>query len=468
MPGYDVAIIGAGPGGYVAAIRAAQFGLATVLIEKESVGGLCLNWGCIPSKSLLYAAEVANLVRRGPEFGVSFTGLTLDLAVAVDRSRDIVTKFVGGVETLLRRNGVSLVQGSGRLTSPNHIEVQPSGETIEAQNVIVATGAATRSLPGVPVDGERVLTSRQALALRRAPRSIIIIGGGAIGVEFAYFFRAYGATVTIVELLDRLLPAEDEDVSRQLERSFRAQGIDVQTATRVEGIEVDGDQVKVATAHGEDRTELRAEQVLAGVGFAPASDDLGLGAIGVELEGGWVKVDAYCRTSVPSVWAAGDVTGRLLLAHVASRQGITAVEKIAGQDPPPIDYDQMPRAVYCQPQVASLGVTESEAKERGFDVRAGRFPLRANAKAVALGETDGFVKIVADKKTGRVLGYHMIGHNVTELLGEASLGATLDATFDQLSRAMHPHPTFSEAVGEAALALQDGAFHFFSERRPER
>jgi dihydrolipoamide dehydrogenase len=466
LPDYDVAVIGAGPGGYVAAIRAAQLGLRTAVIEKDSVGGLCLNWGCIPSKALLHAAEVANLFKRAPELGINYSDLRLDMAVAVDRSREVVAKFVSGVETLFKQNQVTLVRGTARLTGPNTIAVEPAGATIEAKSILIATGAATRSLPNLPVDGERVITSREALALREPPASIVVVGGGAIGVEFGYFYRSYGSKVTIVELLDRLLPNEDEDVSRQLERSFRAQGIDVRTGVRVEGVSVDKDGVAVSVSSSDKNETLRAERVLVGIGFAPVNEGLGLQEAGVELdEGGWVKVDEYARTNVPSVWAAGDVTGRLLLAHVASHQGVTAVEKIAGLDPPPLDYDKIPRAVYCQPQVASLGLTEAQARERGLDVRAARFPFRANAKAMALGETDGFVKVVADRQTGVILGWHMIGQGVTELLGEASLGSIYDVTERRLGQAVHAHPTLSEALREAVLALDGEAVHFFSPPR---
>jgi len=463
-----VAIIGAGPGGYVAAIRAAQLGLSTAVIEKDKVGGLCLNWGCIPSKALLYSAEVANLFKRAPELGITFNDLKLDMRVAVDRSREIVGRFVNGVETLLKQNNVALIQGTGRISGPNTVEVEPGSETVQAKNVIVATGGMTRSLPNVAIDGDRVISSREALELLVPPSSIIIVGGGATGVEFAYFYRTYGVEVTVVEFLDHLLPSEDEDISRQLERSFSDAGINVRTGTRVEAISVDEQGAMVAVAAGEKKEELRSERVLIGVGFGPASEKLGLAEAGVELERGWIKVDDFCRTNVPTIWAVGDVTGRLLLAHVASHQGVTAVEKIAGQNPPPLDYDRMPRAVYCQPQVAGLGLTEAQARERGYDPVSGRFPFRANGKAMALGETDGFVKIVADKGTGEVLGYHMIGHGVTELLGETSLGGVLETTHVELAYATHAHPTLSEAHKEAALAVRGEAIHFYRGGRSER
>jgi len=462
---YDLAIIGAGPGGYVAAIRAAQLGLKTAIIEKDAVGGLCLNWGCIPSKALLYAAELLNLYKRGPEFGISTGKVTADLGLAVDRSRDIVARFVSGVETLLEQNEVDLIRGTARLEGPGRVRVQPSGDLIEATNVIVASGGFTRSLVGLAADGVRVLTSREALALRETPKSIIIVGGGAIGVEFGYLYRSYGAEVTIVEALPHLLPNEDEDVSRQLERSFGAMGIDVVTGANVAEVRSVSGGVTVTVKLASESRDLRAECVLVGIGFGANSDALGLSETGVQTERGWITVDDYCQTSVPGVWAIGDVTGKLLLAHVAAHQGVTAVEKIAGLEPPPLDYEKLPRAVYCQPQVASLGITEAQARARGLDVLTSRFPFRASGKAMAIGETEGFVKLVVDKTTRAVLGYHIIGHGATEMLGEASLGTVLETTPSELGYAVHAHPTLSEALKEAALAITGEAIHFYSPRR---
>jgi len=462
---YDVAVIGAGPGGYVAAIRAAQLGLKTAIIEKDKVGGLCLNWGCIPSKAMLYCAEIVNLVQRGPEFGIGYENLTTDLAVAVDRSREVVQKFVSGVETLLDQNKVTLIRGAAKVTGTNSISVEPGGETLQAKNIIVAAGGFTRSLPNVPIDGDRIITSREALELRDKPASIVIVGGGAIGVEFGYLYRSYGAEVTIVEMLPRLVPTEDEDVSRPLERSFRAQGINVRTETKVESIGAKESGVVVLVSSGEKQEELQAERVLIGIGFGAASEGLGLAEAGVELEHGSVKIDDYGQTNVPSIWAIGDVTGRMLLAHVASHQGVTVVEKIAGMNPPPLIYEQMPRATYCQPQIASLGLSEAQARERGMDVRTGRFPFRANGKAMATGDTEGFVKLVVDRETREIVGYHIIGHNATEMLGEASLGAVLETTQAELGYAVHAHPTLAEAVKEAALAVNGEAVHFYSPKR---
>ena len=346
---YDVAIIGAGPGGYVAAIRAAQLGLKAAVIEKDAVGGTCLNWGCIPSKALLYSAELLNLYRRGAEFGITTGEVTGDLGVSVDRSRNVVTKFVSGIEALFKQNKVDLIRGAARIEAPGRIRVEPSGDLIEATNILVATGGVTRSLPNVDIDGDRIITSREALELRDIPSSIVIVGGGPIGVEFAYLYRSYGVEVTIVELLPHLLPNEDVDVSRQLERSFAAMGISILTGTGVASISSAADSVTVTVKKDDESQQLTADKVLIGVGFGANSDSLGLEAAGVELNRGWVQVDDYCQTNVPGIWAVGDVTGKLLLAHVASHQGVTAIEKIAGLDPQPLDYTDMPRAVYCQP-----------------------------------------------------------------------------------------------------------------------
>ena len=462
---YDLAIIGAGPGGYVAAIRAAQLGLKTAIVEKDAVGGLCLNWGCIPSKALLYTAELLNLYKRGPEFGITTGKISGNLGVAVDRSRDIVARFVSGVETLLQQNKVDLIRGTARLEGPGRVRVQPSGDLLQADNVIIASGGFARSFVGLGADGVRVLTSREALALRETPQSIVIVGGGAIGVEFGYLYRSYGAEVTIVEALPHLLPNEDEDVSRQLERSFAAMGIAVITGANVAEVHTAAGGVTVSVKLKSESRDLRAECVLVGIGFGANSDTLGLEETGVKTERGWIAVDDYCRTNVPGVWAVGDVTGKLLLAHVASHQGVTAVEKIAGLEPPPLDYEKMPRAVYCQPQVASLGITEAQARARGLDVVTGRFPFRASGKAMAIGETEGFVKLVVDRNTRAVLGYHIIGHGATEMLGEASLGALLETTPSELGYAVHAHPTLSEALKEAALALTGDAIHFYSPKR---
>jgi dihydrolipoamide dehydrogenase len=473
MSKYDLAIIGAGPGGYVAAIRAAQLGLKTALIEKERVGGLCLNWGCVPSKALLWNAEVVHLFRRADEFGVTARGLRFDLGKAVDRSRQVVERTVKGVEFLLKRNKVDLISGAGRLHSPSEVEVVPDGRSAEAGHVIIATGAHPRSIPGVEIDGEVIITSRQALELKEAPESIAIVGGGPVGVEFAYLYRAYGSQVTIIEMLDRLLPTEDEEISHRLERAFDQQGIRSLTSARVQGVRLAKGGATVQVSVGGREEEVRASRVLMAVGMAASTEGLGLDELGIALEKGFIQIDDRMQTSVPGVYAIGDVTGKLMLAHVASAQGVATVEGIAqtggrlpaGLEPAALDYVKMPRATFCQPQVASIGLTEAQAREQGYSVRIGRFPFRANAKAAALGLTEGVVKLVVDADQGDLLGCHMIGPEVTELLGEASLGALMESTARELGLTVHAHPTLSEAIKEAALGAYGEAIHFWREER---
>lgn len=463
MAKYDVAIIGGGPGGYVAAIRAAQLGLKTAVVEEDRVGGLCLNWGCIPSKALLWNAELVHLFRNSDDFGITYDALHIDMAKAIDRSRVVVDRMVKGVEFLLKKNNVPVIAGRGRLKSRTEIAVAPSGEVIEAEHIIVATGAHTRSLPGIEIDGQTVITSREALELRETPESIVIVGGGAVGVEFAYFYRAYGAEVTIVELLDHLLPLEDEEISRQLERSFKQQGIAYKTGAKVQGITVSNGRATVAlSANGGDE-EIAAGKVLIGIGMAANSEDLGLEDAGVALDRGFVQIDDRMRTSAPNVFAIGDVTGKLMLAHVASAQGVAAIEAIAGQEPPSLTYEKLPRCTYCQPQVASLGLTEAQARERGIEVKVGKFPYRGNGKAIAMERTDGLVKLVVDTATNEIIGYHLIGQDATELLAEASLASVLETTPRELGWTVHAHPTLSEVVKEAALAVDGQAIHFWTE-----
>jgi dihydrolipoamide dehydrogenase len=459
---YDVTIVGAGPGGYVAAIRAAQLGLKTALVEKESLGGVCLNWGCIPTKALLRNAEVVSLLGRGKEFGFSVEGFEADFGAAVDRSRKVSERLVKGVGVLMRKNKVEVVEGEGRLKSPTSVEVTLNDggkRTLETQNVVVATGGRARAIPGIEIDGERVLTYREAIVLRQLPASAIIVGAGPIGMEFAHVWSTYGTQVTVVELLDRALPLEDAEVSKEIERAFKRRKVEILTAPRVQGIETTEDGVKVTVAGEDGERVLEAERALIAIGVRPNSEGVGLEEIGVQIERGHIAIDDAMRTNVPGVYAIGDVTGKLALAHVASAQGVVAVETIAGAKAARLDYEMLPRCTYCQPQVASFGLTDSEAAERGQQVEVGRFPFRANGKALSLGDYDGFVKIVADAASGEILGAHLVGPEVTELLPELVLARTWELTPEEIARAVHAHPTLSEALMEAAHGVFGQTIH---------
>jgi len=463
VPAYDVAVLGGGPGGYVAAIRAAQLGMKAVVIEEDRVGGLCLNWGCIPSKALLWNAELVHLFQDSKDFGITYDALHIDMAQAIDRSRKVVDRMVKGVEFLLKKNKVTVVAGRGVLKSATAIAVE-GGDLIEAQNVILATGAHARALPGIEIDGTTVITSREALELREPPESLVIVGGGPIGAEFAYFYNAYGVDVTIVELLDHLLPLEDEAISSQLERAFKKQGIGFRTGAQVESVTVADGRAEVSISVGGKAEQLAADKVLIGIGMAGNTEKLGLEDAGVTVERSFIQIDDTMRTSAAGVYAIGDVTGKLPLAHVASAQGVAAAEAIAGQTPMPLPYDKMPRCTYCQPQVASLGLTEAQAREQGLEVKIGTFPYRGNGKAIAKEKTDGIAKLVVDASTNEIVGYHLIGQDATELLAEASLGSVLETTPRELGWAVHAHPTLSEIVKEAALDVDGEAIHFWNER----
>ncbi|MSQ22767.1 MAG: dihydrolipoyl dehydrogenase [Dehalococcoidia bacterium] len=459
MPDYDIVVVGAGPGGYVAAIRAGQLGLKTAVGERDELGGICLNWGCIPTKALLRNAEVVELLHRAGEFGISFDNLQIDYGKAVDRSRKVVSTLTRGVAGLLRKNKVEHIKGEARFRDAHMLEVSPSGRAITASNIIIATGTRPRSIPGLQVDGQRLITSREALELRQVPQRIAIIGGGATGAEFAYLYNAYGAEVTIVEMLPHLLPNEDEEISLLLERSFTRQGIKFLTGARVKAATKATDMVRLEVEQKGETTPLEAEQVLVAVGVQANSDGLGLERIGVTLERGNIKVDGSMATNVPGVYAIGDVTGILLLAHVAQAQGVLAVERIAGKDSPALNYEMMPKATYCHPQVTSFGLTEKQAIERGHEVKVGRFPFQASGKAQAIGDVEGMVKVVADKAYGELLGVHMIGPDVTEMLGEMSLARLLEGTTREVGWLVHSHPTLSEALKEAALDADGQAIH---------
>jgi len=453
----DVAIVGTGPGGYVAAIRCAQLGLSVVAVEDDRPGGVCLNWGCIPTKALLRNAEVVHLIERAEFFGVKVEGVQADYAQAIRRSRAVADRMAKGVEFLFRKNKITLVPGRGALRSPTTVQVQGQGgpATIEARAVIVATGSEPKSLPGVAIDEQRVLSSTGALRQERAPKSLIVIGAGAVGVEFADVYAAYGTQVTVLEALPRVVPVEDEEVSALLARTFSRRGITVKTGVKVTAVKPGGAGVVVET----DGERVEAEQVLMAVGRGAKVQGVGLDALGVQMERGWVKVSPRMETSVKGVYAIGDCAGPPLLAHKAMAEGVVAAEAIAGRTPRPVDYANVPSCTYCRPQVASVGLAEAKAREGGREVAVGKFPFTASGKAVALGDTEGFVKIVADKATGEILGAHIIGPEATEIIHEFAVGRTLEATLEEIVHTIHAHPTLSEAAFEATLGALGQAIH---------
>ncbi|NDL59021.1 dihydrolipoyl dehydrogenase [Phytoactinopolyspora mesophila] len=455
---FDVVVLGAGPGGYVAAIRAAQLGKSVAIVESKYWGGVCLNVGCIPSKALLRNAELAHLVKNdAATFGISFDGeVQVDYTKAYERSREVADGRVKGVHFLMKKNKITEFDGWGTFTDANTLDVSLNGsgnETVTFDHCIVAAGATTRLLPGTQLS-ERVVTYEEQIMQNELPGSIIIAGAGAIGVEFAYVMANYGVDVTIVEFLDRMVPLEDADVSKELARQFKKLGVTVRTSTRVDAIDDSGDKVKVTVTSGDKQEQLEADKVLQAIGFAPRVEGYGLDKTGVKLtERGAIEIDDYMQTSVPHIYAIGDATGKLLLAHTAEAQGVVAAESIAGAETMPIDYVMVPRATYCQPQIASFGYTEAQAKEKGYDVKVAKFPFMANGKAHGLGETGGFVKIISDAKYNELLGAHMIGPDVTELLPELTLAQKWDLTADEVARNIHAHPTLSESIQEAIHGL---------------
>ena len=459
MADFDVVVVGAGPGGYVAAIRAAQLGLNTAIVEKESVGGVCLNWGCIPSKSLLRNAEVLNLVNNAAEFGISFDNLTYDFSKAISRSREVVEKLTSGVQYLLNKNRVTLIEGSARFVEAHQLEIAETNQTITSENIIIATGARQRHIESMPIDHEVVINSRDALSMNHVPSSITIIGAGATGAEFAHIYKSYGAEVTVVEMLDRIIPNEDPEISELLTRSFQTRGINIKTGVSVSSIEVVNGTGVVNILENNSEEIISSEKVLVAVGVQPNTDGIGLEKVGITTDRGFVSVGDNMETNVTGVYAIGDVTGKMLLAHVASAQAVTAVEYIAGLNPAPIDYHLMPKAIYCEPQVASFGITEDQAITEGIEVQIGKFPFSASGKAIALGHTEGMVKLITDPEIGEILGAHMIGSEVTELLAELSMTNLLEGTTTELGWLVHPHPTISETLKEAALDTTGEAIH---------
>jgi dihydrolipoamide dehydrogenase len=461
---FDVVVIGAGPGGYVAAIRAAQLKQKVAIVDKQWLGGVCLNVGCIPSKSLLRNAEIAHTLReRGKDFGFSFDNLKLDFGVAFKRSRQVSDRLVKGVGFLMKKNNIAVYMGEAQLTKPTTVTVKDKdGKTTElnAKNIIVATGANVAVPSTWKVDGEKVVTYLEAILQEKLPKSVIVIGAGAIGVEFSTVWRSYGSEVTIVEMLPRIVPTEDEEVSKELKKEFEKRGIKCLPSNKVESIETTDNGVRVKVSAEGKETTLEAEQALVAIGFRPNSKGLGLEEVGVKLsDRGFIEINEKMQTSVPNIYAIGDVTGKLMLAHVGSAMGIVAAENIAGAETITLDYEMLPRATFCQPQVASFGLTEAQAKERGYNIKVGRFPFQPNGKALGLGDYAGFVKIVVDEKYGEILGAHMIGPEVTELLPELTLAHMMELTPNEIARNVHAHPTLSEVLMEAAHGAEGTPIH---------
>jgi len=463
MSTFDVIVIGAGPAGYVAAIRAAQLGQKAAIVEKEYLGGVCLNVGCVPSKSLLKNAEIANTLRnQGKVFGFSFENLKLDYGAAVKRSRQVSNRLTKGVEFLMKKNKITVYSGSAVFTSPNSIEI--SGETgtekLQADNIIIATGARPFIIPGVEVDGKQVLTYKEAILQENLPKSVVIVGAGAIGMEFATIWNSYGVEVTVVEMLDRIVPNEDQEISAALQKEIIKQGIKTLVNSRVKKVDVLKTKVNVLVDAPDGEEKISSEQVLLAASFVPNTRNLGLDKAGVEIdEKGFIQIDESMKTNIPGIWAIGDVTGKLMLAHVGMTMGVVCAENIIGLETEELNYQNMPRATYCHPQVASFGLTEQAAKDAGYEVAVGKFNFQANGKALGLNDYAGWVKIVTDKKYGEILGAHLIGPEVTELLPELTLAQQMELTPAEIGHNVHAHPTLSEVLHEAAKAVTGQAIH---------
>ena len=459
---YDVIIVGSGPGGYVTAIRASQLGLKTAVVEKESLGGVCLNWGCIPTKALLKSANVFDYINHAEDYGIKVDGFKADFNQVIKRSRSVAEKMSGGVQFLMKKNKIDILMGMGKILPGKKVEVtdeKGKSNTYNAKNIIIATGAKSRELPNLKQDGEMVIGYRKAMVLDKLPKKMVVVGSGAIGVEFAYFYNAMGVDVTVVEFMPTIVPVEDEDVSKQLERTFKKQGMKIMTNSSVEKIEKSGKSctVTVKTKKGEE--QLSCDIVLSAVGIETNIHGIGLEEVGIAVYNGKIIVNDFYETNIPGYYAIGDIVPGPALAHVASAEGITCVEKIAGLNPEAIDYGNIPGCTYCSPEIASVGMTEKAAKEAGYDVKIGKFPFSASGKASAAGHNDGFIKLIFDAKYGELLGGHMIGANVTEMIAEIVAVRKLETTGHELIKTVHPHPTMSEAVMEAAAAAYDEVIH---------
>lgn len=457
---YDVIIIGGGPGGYVAGIRAGQLGLKTLVVEKDKLGGICLNWGCIPTKALIKNAEVYSLFKHAEDFGFTYDNLKADFSKAVKRSRDISVKSSKGIEFLFKKNKVDHLYATAKIVSKGVVEVDQQGkkERINAKHIIVATGARPKILPNIPVDYKQIITSSEAMVLPEVPKRMVIIGSGAIGSEFAYIYNAYGSKVTIIEMLDSLLPIEDREITKILRRNFEKSGIEVFTEAKVESV-TPGNEATVKFSTKDGVKEVKADIVLSAIGVQGNIENIGLETVGVKTEKSFIKVDKYMKTNVDGIYAIGDVAGPPCLAHKASHEGIVCVEAIAGKNPHPVDYDNIPGCTYCQPQVASVGMTEEKARAAGKEIKVGRYPFRSHGKALALNETEGMVKLIFDAKYGELLGAHIIGPEATEMIAELATARTLETTAEQLYHTIHAHPTLTEGVAEAALDAYGRALH---------
>ncbi|MCU0447514.1 MAG: dihydrolipoyl dehydrogenase [Microscillaceae bacterium] len=459
---YDLIVIGSGPGGYVAAIRAAQLGMKVGVVEREELGGICLNWGCIPTKALLKSAQVFEYIHHAKDYGIEVKDAQADFGAMVKRSRDVANGMSKGIQFLFKKNKIDYLAGFGKLTKDKKVEVTAADgkKTIyEVPHIILATGGRSRELPNLKIDNEKIIGYRKAMVLDKKPESMVIVGSGAIGVEFAYFYNSVGTKVTIVEFMPNIVPVEDEEISKQLERTYKKAGMNIYTSSEVTAVDTKGEKCKVHVKTPKGEEILECDIVLSAVGVSTNLEGIGLEDAGVATDRGKVLVDEYYRTNIPGVYAIGDITSGPALAHVASAEGIICVEKIAGHHPQPLDYNNIPGCTYCQPEIASVGLTEKKAKEMGYEIKVGKFPFSASGKAKAAGASDGFVKVIFDAKYGEWLGAHMIGANVTEMIAEVVVARKLETTGHEIIKSVHPHPTMSEAIMEAAAAAYDEVIH---------
>jgi dihydrolipoamide dehydrogenase len=459
---YDLIVLGSGPGGYVAAIRASQLGLKTAIVERESLGGICLNWGCIPTKALLKSANVFEYIRHAKDYGITVGEPKVDMKGMVQRSRDVAKGMSNGVQFLMKKNKIDVIMGTGKLLPGRKIEVTAADgtkSTVEGKHIIIATGARSRVLPSMPQDGKKIIGYREAMVLAEQPKSMVVVGSGAIGSEFAYFYNAIGTKVTLIEYLPHIVPVEDEEVSKQLEKSFKKQGIEVITGSEVTAVDTTGKGCKVTVKTPKGEQTIECDIVLSAAGIVANLEGIGLEEVGIVTDKGKITVDDFYATNIPGYYAIGDCTPGQALAHVASAEGIICVEKIAGHHPEKLDYNNIPGCTYCSPEVASVGYTEKQAKEKGLEIKVGKFPFSASGKASAAGAKDGFVKLIFDAKYGELLGAHMIGANVTEMIAECVSIRKLETTGHEIIKTVHPHPTMSEAIMEAAAAAYGEVIH---------